>query len=452
MKIITRENFSDICRPVFSTTVYTTMTWLLKAWAVIFLLEWTLVSGLVRNSGQYLQNTLVLDPDTLITDEVGEKEFRHEVNPDVNLTALELIEKYGYPAESHTVTTKDGYILTLHRIPHGKNASSGPRPVAFVQHGFFSSSVDWLFNRVDKAIPYMLADRGYDVWLGNARGNTYSRRHVKLSPEKSKFWQFSYDEMGLYDLPAVIDYVLNTTKQPDMYYIGHSMGAGMFFVCMSSYPEYNHKIRFMAAMGPAVYLNNMRGPARYLAPLASLEKVILDLLGHGEILPEYIVKYINTYAPEFCTPEMKLQELCENFVFLLAGFDPAQTNTTELPVILAHTPTTSSTKTLIHFLQAISSGKFRKYDFGSFRNKFIYGQWTPPKYDLSKVKVPVALYHAPNDMLVDTKDVARLAKDLPNLVGSYEVNLTQFNHIDFIYAIDVDVLVNKPLLELMTKY
>lgn len=64
----------------------------------------------------------------------------------------ELIQKYGYPAEVHQVITEDGYILTMHRIPHGKNSSGGPRPVAFVQHGLFSSSADWLLNRVDKAL------------------------------------------------------------------------------------------------------------------------------------------------------------------------------------------------------------------------------------------------------------------------------------------------------------
>jgi lysosomal acid lipase/cholesteryl ester hydrolase len=37
---------------------------------------------------------------------------------------------------------------------------------------------------------YVLADGGYDVWLGNARGNTYSRKHVKLTTETKKFWDF----------------------------------------------------------------------------------------------------------------------------------------------------------------------------------------------------------------------------------------------------------------------
>ena len=37
-----------------------------------------------------------------------------------------LIASHGYPVEEHEVHTVDGFILTLHRIPHGlKNASKG---------------------------------------------------------------------------------------------------------------------------------------------------------------------------------------------------------------------------------------------------------------------------------------------------------------------------------------
>ena len=47
------------------------------------------------------------------------------------------------------VTTEDGYILTMHRIPYSKNepdslANNKTRPVVFVQHGLLCSSADFL--------------------------------------------------------------------------------------------------------------------------------------------------------------------------------------------------------------------------------------------------------------------------------------------------------------------
>jgi len=71
--------------------------------------------------------------------------------------------------------------------------------------------------------------------------------------------------MGRFDLPAVIDYVLNATGKEKLSYIGHSMGTTMFFVLLSTKPEYNTKVNFMGALGPAVYLKQGTSPAHYLA-------------------------------------------------------------------------------------------------------------------------------------------------------------------------------------------
>ena len=64
--------------------------------------------------------------------------------------------------------------------------------------------------------------------------------------------------MGVYDLPAVIDYTLHYTAQKSLYYVGHSMGSTMFYVLMSMKPEYNAKIRHMVALAPAVFLRNTK--------------------------------------------------------------------------------------------------------------------------------------------------------------------------------------------------
>ena len=51
-----------------------------------------------------------------------------------------------------------------------------------------------------------------------------SRRHDKFSPDSEAFWAFSWDEMAKYDLPAMIEHVTNVTKQPKIFYVGHSQG------------------------------------------------------------------------------------------------------------------------------------------------------------------------------------------------------------------------------------
>lgn len=98
------------------------------------------------------------------------------------------------------------------------------QPVIFMQHGLMATADTWIYNSAAVAPAFMLARAGYDIWLGNNRGNQYSRGHKTLNPDTDKvsYYDYSFQELGDYDLPAQIDMVREKTKVDKLTYIGHS--------------------------------------------------------------------------------------------------------------------------------------------------------------------------------------------------------------------------------------
>ena len=168
-------------------------------------------------------------------------------DPDEYVATPMLIVSKGYPVEEHQVQTDDGYLLTMHRIPYGRKErgcrASASRPVVFLQHGLLDSSSTFVINMADQSLGFMLADAGYDVWLGNVRGNKYSSAHVKLDVNSDAFWDFSFNEMGKYDMPAMLNYALEYTNQSQLVYIGHSQGTMMGFLEFSQNEALQAKIK-----------------------------------------------------------------------------------------------------------------------------------------------------------------------------------------------------------------
>ncbi|XP_046394636.1 lipase 3-like [Ischnura elegans] len=371
--------------------------------------------------------------------------------PDIYMDTPELIEYYGYPVEKHVVETEDGYLLTMHRIPHGKDLSpAGNRSVVYLQHGLSCSSSDWVIMGPGKGLAYILADEGYDVWMGNIRGNLYSRAHAWLSPEESTFWQFTWDQMGRYDLPAQIDHILNQTGHEQLFYVGHSMGTTMFYVMGAMRPEYNSKIIAQFSLAPVGFMGRLQTPISYLAKFVNQLEWIADKLGINEFLPNSDL--LDSIGATLCKDEAITQSLCSNILFLLCGYDSKQLNDTMIPVIIGHVPAGTSTKTIIHYAQEVNSGRFSRFDYGKVENLRIYGQEVPPDYNLSLVTAPIYLHYAENDWLANVEDVMDLSNKLPNVVEKLEVSDHDFNHLDFLWAIDVKELVYNNITMLMKKH
>jgi len=365
----------------------------------------------------------------------------------------ELIRKNGYPVEEFWIHTEDEYILNLHRIPHGKDADpSLKRPVIFVQHGLLCSSADWVIPTPTKGLGYILADAGYDVWLGNFRGNTYSRNHTFLNPDKtsSGFWDFTWDEMARYDLPAQLDFVLQYTEQEDMFYAGHSMGTTTLMAMHKYRPDLGAKIRLANLLAPVAGEANMGGPLGWIADswIAGMLDWLMGLMGIGEFLPDSFL--IDCLASLFCHEGEITQGLCTNILFVLCGFDEAQMNKTLLPDILHHTPAGASTHTVLHYAQEKQVPGFHAYDWGDPQvNWQHHHSYTPPEYLLSDVTTPVALYWSDNDYFAMPGDILDTIMGLPNIVSgmNHNVEWEKFTHLDFLWGIDADRYVYSYMLE-----
>ena len=112
-----------------------------------------------------------------------------------------------------------------------KNADA---PVILLQHGLVNSADIWVLRK-ELSVANQLSKAGFDVWLANSRGSKYSRYHKILDADKdAAFWNFSFIEMGKYDLPATIDYVIKNTGQKKITYLAHSMGNSAMYYGLST--------------------------------------------------------------------------------------------------------------------------------------------------------------------------------------------------------------------------
>jgi lysosomal acid lipase/cholesteryl ester hydrolase len=129
---------------------------------------------------------------------------------DINLSFQDIVAVHGFTLEEHSLVTDDGYILKIFRIPGRMFLSelTEPGPPVIGAHGIVDSCDGWVING-DLSPAFMLSDAGYDVWLVNTRGNKYSNKHAFLDPKSEKYWDFSWEEVGTYDLPAITEYILN---------------------------------------------------------------------------------------------------------------------------------------------------------------------------------------------------------------------------------------------------
>ncbi|BFF88789.1 lipase 3 [Drosophila madeirensis] len=369
------------------------------------------------------------------------------------LTTADRIAAHGYPSEHHHVLTEDGYIVGIFRIPysHKLQNHNEQRPIVLIQHGLTSCSDAWILCGPNDGLPYLLADAGYDVWMGNGRGNTYSRNHTYLSTKHPSFWQFTWHEIGLYDIAAMIDYALareNGKGQEAIHYVGHSQGTTVFFALMSTRPEYNKKIKTAHMFAPVAIMKNMANKlVRSLGPYLGHQTIYAKLFGSQEFLPHN--NFLMRLLFNLCEPDFLLRPVCENTVQSL--YTGGRVNMTAMPEGLATHPSGCSTDQMLHYIQEQQSGYFRQFDYGTKKNLHIYNSEQPPEYPVELITSDVHLWYSDNDGMAAVEDVEALAERLPKKV-MHRMADPLWDHGDFALNHELREYLNEPVIAIMQQY
>ena len=353
---------------------------------------------------------------------------------------VEIVHAHGYKVHEHVVQTKDGYLLSIHRIL----PQSGEKPknarVVYMHHGLLTNSELFVLGETtDKCLPFLLVDRGYDVWLGNNRGNKYSRKHLLLSSTDEKFWNYSLDEFAMFDIPDTIDYILHVTQQKDLTYIGFSQGSAQCLAALSLNHDLNKKINAFIGLSPAMIPQGLNNPiCSYL--VSSAPGLMYRMFGKRAILPS-VVLWQRLMGPNL------YERVVDKSLIYLFNWRSGNIKHSQKEIGYPHMFSPSSVKSVIHWFQIIDNKRFQMFDEGGASgSRLVYLSGTSKRtnrvapFPTQTITTPCLLIYGKSDMLIDIhKTVQNLSCD------TKVVGLEGYEHMDTLWASDVEEKVYEPI-------
>uniref|UniRef100_T1JV93 Partial AB-hydrolase lipase domain-containing protein n=1 Tax=Tetranychus urticae TaxID=32264 RepID=T1JV93_TETUR len=413
-----------------------------------------------------------LDKEQAFIQFIGSRE------PDEAATCDQLIESRGFQYEIYYVTTEDGYILQNFRIinPYAREARKKLKPILLL-HPLFTTCSAWLFNSpgghikpwvnghppkdTSAALGFLLANLGFDVWMINVRGNSYSTNHTHLNPKDPEFWNYTVEEIAIYDVTATVEQIKKETgfvfKIFEAYFViglivtdktiivvGHSQGTTQMLIQLSLMPEFEKNYDLVILAAPIGFLGDRTGFAGIL-PTELLIKVLS--LRNAPFPPLSAITYGS--LAEFCEQPAFIG-VCELVFEGILGFDSPQLNRSRADVYLSLLDR-SSNKNLIQLLQAIQRDHFSQFDYGEEINYEVYGSAEPPVYPFENINASkLVLISSLNDKLSTPINDLNLKNSFSSKPrGDYIIANPYFNHGDFLIAIEAYPYFSKLVSEII---
>ncbi|KAL8541497.1 hypothetical protein ACS0TY_002675 [Phlomoides rotata] len=336
-----------------------------------------------------------------------------------------VIEPSGFPCSEHTTQTTDGYVLGLQRVSSPSVVLQQRGPPILLIHGLFMAGDAWFLDSPTQSLGFILANRGFDVWVGNVRGTHWSHGHVSLSEKDKEFWDWSWQELALYDLGEMIHYIHSVTNSK-VFVVGHSQGTIISLAAFTQ-PDIANMVEAAALLCPISYLEHIT--SRFVLRLVKmhLDEVILAMGIHELNFKSNVGTHI---MDMMCDGHLDCDDLLSSITGKSCCF-----NSSRIDSYLEYEPHPTSSKNLHHLFQMIRKGTFAMYDYGMWKNLMYYSQVKPPTFDLSSIpsSLPIWMGYGGNDALADVVDVQHTIKELAS--NPELLYLENYGHIDFLLSV-----------------
>ncbi|CAI0445451.1 unnamed protein product [Linum tenue] len=201
-----------------------------------------------------------------------------------------------------------------------------------------------------------------------------------------KYWDWSWQELAMNDLTEMLHFIhAETSSKP--FIVGHSQGTIMTLAGLTQ-PQIVQMVEAAALLCPISYLDHV-----------------------SATIPRQLVTF-------------HVDKVRYNCCF----------NNSRLDFYLDYEPNPTSAKNLAHLFQMIRKGTFARYDYGIFKNYKLYGQTTPPVFDLGRIpdSFPLWMGYGGQDGLADPADFNHTLRELRDQAKLHYVD--RYGHADFLYG------------------
>ncbi|KAJ0105317.1 hypothetical protein Patl1_19068 [Pistacia atlantica] len=367
-------------------------------------------------------------------------------------TCQDVITELGYPYEAIHVVTSDGYILLLERIPR-----RDARKAVYLQHGILDSSMGWVSNGVVGSPAFAAYDQGYDVFLGNFRG-LVSREHIDKNISSRQYWQYSVNEHGMEDLPAIIEKIqeiktselkishpdlkeeINEDQPYKLCAVCHSLGgaAMLMYVVTRRIEEKPHRLSRLILLSPAGFHDDSNLAFTVFEYLFLLMAPILQHIVPSFYIPtRFFRMLLNKLARDFHNYPA-VGGLVQTLMSYGVGGDSSNwVGVLGLPHYNMNDMPGVSFRVAHHLAQMKHSGKFRMYDYGSASvNMEVYG--SPEPLDLGEyyklIDIPVDLVAGRKDKVIRPSMVKKHYKLMKDAGVDVSYREFEYAHLDFTFS------------------